>query len=715
MILCYPPNDHFQGTWEEITQWLLAQPEIQLDIETNVTSFWCTKKIRLIQFGDMTGERQVVLDYTELNEEQKQFLKDYLYSESHLKVIHNASFEYIVLRMHGMILRKLYCTAVGEKILMGGIETLNYSLSELCNKYLGVTLDKTLQTSFSDVTDWSKAQLEYAANDVVYLAAIREKQLKRLQDENLEMVCKLEMRALPAFSWCTVNGVYIDADKWRENVELAGPVVDEALKELNEWLIQDSRLMAKAVEHGFLKTEDTVNFNLNAPKQKAYLLRLVFPDIPGTTQVILQKYLRDNPDLAFEKQVLLVSLLGKDSAPFVQYLLTHFREELIQKGMLLPKGTVTINWNSIPQALSVLQGVEPKLKALSEEALSSTTHPVFQSLSHYKDALKLLTSYGEEFIMKFTEPDGKVRTNYNPIVSTGRSSSNRPNMQNIPAKESIGNRYRNAFIYTSGWKFVDSDYTGQELALIAFASKDDVWYKAIERGEDLHSVTASMVYGAEWEKYSEDGCSFKLKRQKCKCKGHKTLRNAVKTINFGLAYGMSKFKLSSTLKFTVKEAEATIDRYFRTFPQIKYTLEAFGQFGVRNGYTMTLAPFFRRRYFPEWGKFRQYIDLHLAGIEFNAGLGRIERQAKNHPIQGSGSDIIKMAMVVIYEYIHTHNLQDEIHLLLNVHDQLTTACVPEKAEWWKDELDRLMCEAAKVVIPTGLLKADTNISDFWTK
>lgn len=178
---------------------------------------------------------------------------------------------------------------------------------------------------------------------------------------------------------------------------------------------------------------------------------------------------------------------------------------------------------------------------------------------------------------------------------------------------------------------------------------------------------------------------------------------------------MSKFKLSSTLRCTVQEAQHIIDRYFNTFPQIKRTLESFGRFGVENGYTMTLAPFFRRRYFTEWGKYRHAVQMHLTGIEFNSGLGRIERQAKNHPVQGSGGDIIKMAMCYIYDYIHSNNLQDEVHLLLNVHDQLTTACVEEKAEWWKIQMDKLMCDAARVVIPTGILKADTNISDFWTK
>ena len=134
-----------------------------------------------------------------------------------------------------------------------------------------------------------------------------------------------------------------------------------------------------------------------------------------------------------------------------------------------------------------------------------------------------------------------------------------------------------------------------------------------------------------------------------------------------------------------------------------------------NGYTQTLSPIFRKRWFPTWEMYKNEIQSHTAGIQFNSSLGRIERQSKNHPIQGSGADIIKLAMWKTYKYIRDNNLQNKIHLLLNVHDQLTTACTEDIAEWWKVEFDNLMCEAAKVIIPSGLLKADTNISDVWTK
>lgn len=702
----------YSGSWEDFVEWITPLKEFQFDIETNVTSFWYTKSCKTMQFGHL--DTQYVLEFGMLNPVQVDFIKSLLEDWNILKLIHNAAFEYIVLRFYDIEIHNVYCTMIAEKILTGGIENANYSLADLAWKYCNVNLDKTLQTSFGDGY-LTEEKIKYAADDVKYLETIKNLQKVEIDKWELNNTIWLEMKCLLAFSDCTFYGVKLDVDKWMENVKNAEPIVNQAKIELDKWIQEDPRLLAKAVQHGYYKTEDTINFNINSPTQKAQLLKLVFPDIEGSSIAIIKRYIRDHGDLPVNKLYTLVRLQEKDPQAFIDYLITHHRDTLVADGLILPAGTITINWNSQQQALNVLQGVEPKLKGLDEESLSKTTHEVFQKLSEYKDSLKLLSSFGESFIEKFVEPDGKVRTNYNQVVSTGRSSSVKPNMQQIPAYEAVGTRYRNCFTYEPGWKFVDSDYTGQELCLIASASQDDVWYKAIERGEDLHSVTAAMVFGKKWTEGTEEGCVFALKRDKCKCKKHKTLRNAIKSVNFGLAYGMSQYKLASTLKCSVKEAEKLIDDYFKTFPQIKKTLQSFGLFGVEKGYTQTLNPIFRKRWFPTWEMYKNEVPSHIEGIQFNTALGRIERQSKNHPIQGSGADIIKLAMWKTYKYIRDNNLQSKIHILLNVHDQLTTACTEDIAEWWKVEFDKLMCEAAKIVIPSGLLKADTNISDVWTK
>ena len=173
--------------------------------------------------------------------------------------------------------------------------------------------------------------------------------------------------------------------------------------------------------------------------------------------------------------------------------------------------------------------------------------------------------------------------------------------------------------------------TQQELSLIAESSRDAVWFETIKEGKDLHSVTAAMVFGKAWDRVALSTCAYTKEKQKCKCPEHQVMRDKIKVVNFGLAYGMTKYKLSATLRISLQEADNLIESYFKAFPQIEATLNSFGTFSVCNGYTMTLAPFNRRREFPDWGFVKHKVDFFRRGIDKVPALGSIERQGKNTP------------------------------------------------------------------------------------
>ena len=316
--------------------------------------------------------------------------------------------------------------------------------------------------------------------------------------------------------------------------------------------------------------------------------------------------------------------------------------------------------------------------------------------------MKLATSYGKDFF-KFVSSDGKIHTQFNQILDTGRVASKKPNMQQIPAD----NKFRNCFLAPRDWCFVSSDYSSQELNVIAFGSKDPVWIKALEQGQDLHSVCADLVYGQEWVDTAEDGCSFMINKSKCKCPKHGKLRTNVKTINFGLAYGMGPHKLADTLDISIKEAESLIQKYFAAFPSIGGFLDKLGSFGKKYGYIKTFPPYNRRRWFPTWYP-RIYKDKSQA-----FELGSIERASKNTPIQGASADMTKKAMILIRDFIKLHNVP--VKIVMTVHDQVDTICKEDYAEEWVVEMTRLMEQAALEVVTNGLLKADTNISKSWEK
>jgi len=165
--------------WEEFEFWLSVQTEYQFDIETNMTDYWCTKKVMTLQFGDVENSLQYVIEWQYLTEEQKKIIKDSLEDWNICKLIHNAAFEYIVMRFHGMEIHNVYCTMVAEKVLQGGVENADYSLADLAWSYCNVQIDKTLQTSFGDGI-LNKEKVEYAATDCMYLAEIRRQQYNKI-------------------------------------------------------------------------------------------------------------------------------------------------------------------------------------------------------------------------------------------------------------------------------------------------------------------------------------------------------------------------------------------------------------------------------------------------------------------------------------------------------------------------------------------------------
>lgn len=722
----YTPHDLVPGTFSEFVQWFHAQKMYQFDIETDITQWWPDRKLISMQFGSCTEDRvQWFLQWSQLTVVQQDIVKDLLRIEWKKKLIHNAAYEYIVMRFYGVILENISDTMLYEKILNGGIEIADNGLADISWKYLRIMMDKSLQDKFGDDI-LTVGHIVYGITDVAYLDSIRRQQFLMLEQEKLINVAGLEDEAVLAFSDITYEGCLISKEKWRDNIRLAQPLHDEDCINLNAFLFK-APFKEGAVKRGFLSDTDRVEINMRAPQQKADLLQKVFPDIAGAGLPVIKAYIRANGQkMAIDKLNILVSLQEKDTQPLLDYTLKYHRDWLIESGYLIPAGVVTINWNSWQQVLPIFQQAIPRLTGVSEDDLAKITHPIKKAYQNYKWTYSLITKMGEAWLEKYVSPDGKVRTNFNEIVSTGRVSSSNPNIQNITVDDRVGARYRNAFICEPGWSMVSSDYISQEVVIIAYMSQDPVWLEAIRKDQDLHSICAALLYGKKWKDATEEGCNYyKMQvnidgileegHQRCSCKKHKTMRYDIKAINFGLAYGMSKFKLSNDMEISVPEAEALLTLYFKTFPAIARLLTFLGNFGLQNGHIITLAPFFRKRWFPYWRQFYDYIDVHIHEVRYIPQLGEIERASKNHPIQGSAADTVKVAMVLVRNYIKEHNLWDKVKLQMQIHDEIVTKATDEYAPYWKSILHDLMLQAGRVVIPSGILGADTTITPIWTK
>tara|TARA_R100000900_G_scaffold119793_3_gene94474 strand:- start:2160 stop:4058 length:1899 start_codon:yes stop_codon:yes gene_type:complete len=395
----------------------------------------------------------------------------------------------------------------------------------------------------------------------------------------------------------------------------------------------------------------------------------------------------ENVKLAYKKA------LHLDNMVLEHDLLQHYRIP-IQADMFAPIEEVrhtAVNWGSPMQTLKLFQNLVPSLEDVNGKNLNKHRykHKLIDEYIRYKERTKLANAYGTKFF-NYVNGDGKVHTNFSQILDTGRVSSSKPNMQQIPSD----NTFRNCFIAPEGWVFVSSDYSSQELNVIAYGSQDPVWLDALEKGLDLHGVCADLVFEDKWRNADPTE--------------KKSLRTQIKAINFGLAYGMGPFKLADTLQISKGAAEALIEKYFTEFPNIRDFLTKLGTYGTRNGYIQTFAPFYRRRWFDSWYP-RMWNDRSKM-----MELGSIERASKNTPIQGSSADMTKLALIYVYRELQA-SWSDTVKIVMTVHDQIDCVCREDVAEAWSVRMTELMEKAAKIIIPNGLLKADTNISKTWEK
>lgn len=266
----------------------------------------------------------------------------------------------------------------------------------------------------------------------------------------------------------------------------------------------------------------------------------------------------------------------------------------------------------------------------------ASEYPIVSEILEYRGLAKLKSTYADG-LAAYIEEDNRIHTNFNQtITATGRLSSTEPNLQNIPMRMELGRRIRKVFVPKQGCIFMDADYSQIELRVLAHMSGDAQLIEAYQLDEDIHRITASKVFNTPLEEVTD------LQR-----------RNA-KAVNFGIVYGISSFGLSQDLSISPKEAKVYIDEYFKTYPGIKTFLDKTVADAKEKGYCVSL--FGRRRPVPEL-KSSNFMQRSFG-----------ERIAMNSPIQGTAADIIKLAMLHVFNALRTNGLKSK--LILQIHDEL---------------------------------------------
>ena len=315
----------------------------------------------------------------------------------------------------------------------------------------------------------------------------------------------------------------------------------------------------------------------------------------------------------------------------------------------------------------------------SEEVLQQlkNKHEIVADILEHRGLKKLIGTYIDALPKLINPRTGHIHTSFNQtITATGRLSSSDPNLQNIPIRGEDGKEIRKAFIPEPGCLFFSADYSQIELRVMAHLSQDPQMIEVFREGKDLHAATAANIYKKPIAEVTRDE------------------RTKSKRANFGIIYGITVFGLAERLDIPRDEAKMLIDGYFETFPQVHNYMEKSKEVARQQGYVTTL--FGRRRYLPD-------INSHNATVR-----GFAERNAINAPIQGTAADIIKVAMIHIFQRFKAEGIKSK--MILQVHDELNFSVLPEEKEKVEQIVIEEMQNAFQMAVP---LVADSGFGDNW--
>ena len=305
-------------------------------------------------------------------------------------------------------------------------------------------------------------------------------------------------------------------------------------------------------------------------------------------------------------------------------------------------------------------------------------HPIIDRILEYRQLTKLKSTYVDG-LGKVIGPDGRIHTSFqNTVTATGRLSSTEPNLQNIPIRTELGAELRKMFAAPAGKVLVDADYSQIELRLLAHMAGDPAMIDGFNSGEDIHTITASQVFGVPVEEVTPQ------------------MRRSAKAVNFGIVYGISPFSLSQDIGITVQEAKEYMDKYFAHYSGVRAYMDGVVEQAKQSGAVATLWG--RRRWIPE-----------IKSSNFNTrSFG--ERVALNAPIQGTAADMIKLAMIQVRDRLQADGLAGK--LVLQVHDELIVECPEQEAEAVCKLVAETMEGAAALSVP---LLAETHAGKTWAE
>ena len=775
---------------------------VGFDCETNVCQDFSQRKARTLQVG--TKEEQYVIDLLSfagsedaLCSTQGGYKLDTVYkpifdvlepvlcSKDWLKVGVYLGFDYSVLRFNfGIRMWHMYSADLAERVIQAGAISLKkmgeFSMASIAARRFGVLIDKELQASFDLHSPLTEEQIAYAAFDTRMPLAIREHQINEMTQAQLLTTAQIENDALGAFQDMHLTGQRIDCERWKKRIASVEERRKEELRTLDAELIPIVGRKNEQIDFEEMNRRENVwrtGFEIAAPEEmaKAEEIRTTRDN---AKKAILRAELNALTKVRKEQKAEARRAFSELGKKYTEY----------KKKVEKCEGEAYLNYSSNEQLLVVLKQIKglKTLESVADEYLIKfNDRPLIKTLRSFRKGSKDTSTYGLQWTRQWiTKPcaaegwlhpyDGRLHCEFNQLFAeTGRTSSSKPNAQNLPAEDEV----RECFITDDpdeqspeGYDIITIDLEGCELRIIAEMSGATSWLNAFNKGQDVHSVSTEILRPEEWPSLALPDCAYYAKgengepqRKKCECPGHAKLRKHTKAINFLLCYGGGPDALADQLGITTDAAKELMRLHESKFPDVWDFLKEAGDRAQRLNEARDM--YGRRRLLPAptWESSKEYYkDEHADRLEleeetqkiniFNfkavqlrnpteievyslthrepneyeikqamRGLwGSIGRRGKNHGVQGTNATLVKRAMgcgvdkdgkPYLWHILYQHGAR----LLSMVHDELQILARKSNSKEVAELAADALLRAGAEVISKVRMTSDYHIASHWQK
>lgn len=645
---------------EAILEYFRDKEFVEFDTETTGFSEYLNDLV-CFQLGDYKTQFVVSPEYL-------QDFKELLLTKT--LIGHNIKFDLRFLYRNNIFPNSVFDTMLAEAVLYCGIKAHKKALDKVAERYLGVILDKSVRSGIGK-HQMTKEEIQYSANDVKYLNQIREKQLIKIDQEDLSLTLRLENSFVLVLAYIEFCGMFLDTEKWKEKMVEDEKFVKTTRAKLDDFIIENNFFQYISIQGDLFEGLRKVTLNWDSPKQVTKLFKQL--NIPV---------------------------------------------DIIEKGV--------------------------EKESVGAKAISKykDKFPLVATYLTYKEQMKTVGSYGQNFLDQINPVTGRLHTNFYQIQDTGRISSGGKNKQtgeeylnfqnitsedtDIDAKKSVITRH--CFIPAPGNILVDSDYSGQETVILANQSMDRNLLKFFDDNlGDLHAFTASNMYP------ELKGMDLKVIK-----KEHKDKRQKAKSAGFAVAYGGNEITIATNENIPIEDAKNIYEGYFKAFPDLRNYFAIMSQKGINQGYILIDNVVKRKHYiqfydrFLEerktinrqfWDKWKivkplgkgnpQYDEMKETFSHYFKVKGSIERKGLNYPVQGTAASITKTSGIFIFNWIKANGYLNKVLMTNQIHDENLLECPIELGEEVRKVVEDSMIRAGKPYCKRIPLTAEAVLNKVW--